>query len=123
MTGTDLLFLVAGGLLVAVGVVAGALADRIRHDRRARRGEGAQSPTMPPVRARKTEQKVLGDQVVEALTVAGFDKSDAKSATWSCNAEARGNVASWTREALRVLAGTVRASSVASAAKITRTTR
>ncbi|HSX22380.1 MAG TPA: hypothetical protein VLE97_06345 [Gaiellaceae bacterium] len=128
MTGTSVLYMLLGAALVAVGVLASALADRIRGLRasrevpqpRALRTEkgapqrGAISVVEPtevlrsgPVKPRtvRAEQKANttegGDDVIAALVGSGFKKATAAEATWACTAAERGTIEGWTAAALR----------------------
>jgi hypothetical protein len=126
-----------GGLLVALGVVAGAVADRIRAGRhrvpavapaRARVARGTRADTRVGVgvgpataawvvpgepsndehRDRLYEnpnlierQKLIGSDVVTALTTAGYKRGLAKEATWGCSKTERASLEDWTRAALQ----------------------
>jgi hypothetical protein len=126
-----------GGLLVALGVVAGAVADRIRAGRhrvpavtpaRARVARGTRADTTVGVgvgtataawvvpgepsnderRDRLYEnpnlierQKLIGSDVVTALTTAGYKRGLAKEATWGCGKAERASLEDWTRAALQ----------------------
>jgi hypothetical protein len=128
-----------GGLLVALGVVAGAVADRIRAGRhrvpavapaRARVARGTRADTKVGVgvgvgpataawvvpgepsnderRDRLYEnpnlierQKLIGSDVVTALTTAGYKRGLAKEATRGCSKAERASLEDWTRAALQ----------------------
>jgi hypothetical protein len=112
MSGQAIGFMLLGGLLVAIGVVAGAVADRIRNIRGDRRAERQlRAPVITPSPAPPERDRVvaisedLGDQVVEALVASGYKKAAAKGAVWSCGASDRQTLESWTRAALRAAAG------------------
>lgn len=125
---SNVLFMLLGAALVAVGVLSGALADRIRGARdakpRAERPSRAPAipvvgpaellrpaPAAPPVpakapRAPRAESKLaaateVADDVIAALTAAGYKKPVAAEATWACTAAERATVETWTASALR----------------------
>ena len=96
-----------GASLVALGVLAAAVADRIR-------GVRATSVSAPSAAApnakrlgrapRHTVAKVDdggADEVVGALITAGYDKRVATAATAGCTPEQRATLETWTRAALR----------------------
>lgn len=111
----DALHMLIGAGLVVIGVLASALADRIRGDR-ARRGTSAEGaakraitpPKLPEVRA---EMPVIAtvvrkaaearEEVVSALTGAGYKKGDAARAVDACSMAERESLEAWTRSALR----------------------
>jgi hypothetical protein len=122
------LYMLLGAALVALGVLAAALADRIRGLRISReaapRERAPRAPSVaalqerqpPPVvelqratmpktpKAARTEQKTTndgGDDVIAALVAAGYKKLTATEATWACSAVERTTVESWTASALR----------------------
>lgn len=117
-----------GAALVAIGVLAAALADRIRGLRvsrdavpRERTNRAQVSPAAIPViepaemlRAAPTvakprQQKVPAgpktedgsDDVIAALVAAGYKKPIAAEAAWACSSAERATVEDWTRAALR----------------------
>jgi hypothetical protein len=111
-----------GAALVALGVLAAALADRIRGLRVTRRDaepreRARREPSVPiqqaiPVvetvkqpRAPRVEPKVArdegGDDVIAALVASGFKKPVATEAAWACSAAERTTVEVWTACALR----------------------
>lgn len=114
-TAIDVLF---GAALVAIGVLASALADRIRGIRAERKAqergtragsvvepEAPRSAPTPPKPEKPRAPRVDGDtvasDVVSALVAAGYKKPVATEAVWSCGAHERGSIELWTRAALR----------------------
>lgn len=124
------LFMLLGAALVAVGVLAAALADRIRGLRvsrdaapreRASRApstpahsartaipviESAELPPTPPKqpklpRTAPKDASADGDDVIAALIASGYKKPIATEATWACSAAERATVEGWTASALR----------------------
>jgi hypothetical protein len=122
------LYMLLGAALVALGVLAAALADRIRGLRVSRetapRERASRATSVPaqqerqaiPVvelpratmpkqpKAPRTEPKVAndgGDDVIAALVAAGYKKPTATEATWACSAGERATVEGWTASALR----------------------
>ena len=121
---SSVLPMLLGAALVAVGVLAAALADRVRglrvsreiaaHDRpqRAPRAPAAipvvEAVTLParpprpvrpaPIPAASTEG---GEDVIVALVAAGYKKPVATEATWACGAGERASIEGWTAAALR----------------------
>jgi len=104
----DLLHTLLGAALVAIGVLAAALADRIRQLRVASRSAGDRPParrTPPPVAAREDDQAApespeSGD-VVAALVAAGYKKTVASRAASACTAREQATPESWVAAALR----------------------
>ena len=94
-----------GALLVVVGVLASALADRIRGRRVERVGPRARVADRPPGRDRFAQasdaDKKRGDQVALALMRSGWRPTIAKSATWLCGQSERLTLETWTRAALK----------------------
>jgi hypothetical protein len=114
-----------GAALVALGVLAAALADRIRGLRISReaasreRPSRAQSapavipvvelhPTPTATKPRQSREPKAAqtstdgaDDVIAALIGAGYKKPIATEATWACNAAERATVEGWTASALR----------------------
>ena len=128
MTGTSILYMLLGAVLVAAGVLAAALADRIRGLRVTRsvepRERASRAPsvhaarTVIPVfeaaplrstpakpRASRVEPKVSpesgGDDVIAALVASGYKKPIATDATWACSAAERATIEGWTAAAFR----------------------
>lgn len=130
MTGTSILNMLFGAALVALGVLAAALADRIRSARFGRESSttAVRETRRAPIhvveheRAPRTEHQIrdavfgLGKRVAEkheartqataedviaALVAAGYKKPVAAEATWGCTAAERATVENWTRSALR----------------------
>ena len=125
---TNALYMLLGAAFVAIGVLAAALADRIRGIKLAREAaprepRTARTPSAPaaipvvdvellraapakPSRTPRPEPKVAaiaeaGDDVISALVAAGFKKPVATEATWACTAAERATVEIWTATALR----------------------
>lgn len=107
----DLAHMLLGAALVALGVLAAGIADRIRGIKLTReRASSSQERRRPPIdELEKTEAreanhtdatKAMARDVIRALTTAGYHKSVAAEATWSCDGAARGTLESWTRAAL-----------------------
>jgi hypothetical protein len=120
-----------GAALVAIGVLASALADRIRghmasrHSRdvapRERAVRASTPPPMPRVpvfeaplaspaktpRVPRVEPKAApkgqdgGDDVIAALVGAGYKKPVASEAVWACGPAERASIELWTAAALR----------------------
>jgi len=131
MTGTSILYMLFGAALVAVGVLASALADRIRGLRISRDATPRERPSrvpsvpahsvrsaipvvehveplraVPPKQARapRAEPKGAesgGDDVIAALIASGYKKPIATEATWACSAGERATVELWTVSALQ----------------------
>ena len=119
VTCMNALSMLFGAALVALGVLAAALADRIRGLRVAR--EAASRPprmvipvveqpepvrqAAPKPRAPRQEAKQSaaegGDDVIAALVAAGYKKPIATEATWACSSAERATVEGWTASALR----------------------
>lgn len=123
------LYTLLGAALVAIGVLAAALADRIRGLRVSRRDaepreRAARAPSVPvhatraaiPVvdaelvqavspkpRTPRPEPKVAegGDDVIAALVAAGYKRGIATEAAWACSAAERATVEGWVASALR----------------------
>jgi hypothetical protein len=132
MTGTTILSMLFGAALVAIGVLAAALADRIRGIRAQRdrtatatvprnlAPRGARQPIeviepepvptpAKPERARGARvvppvERLAADDVIAALVGAGYKKPIATEATWGCSAIERVTIEAWTRAALRAAA-------------------
>jgi len=92
-----------GGALVGLGVIAGALADRIRNVRR------SAAPREPRQPARHTDNAVvvsatalhLRTAVIKTLMTSGYARSEASAAVDACQPSERSTIESWTRAALR----------------------
>jgi len=127
---TNVLYMLLGAALVAIGVLATALADRIRGLRVSRERERENAPrerasraqvaspiipvvepaellrsSPPPAKPqRRVEPKPSadgGDDVIAALVAAGYKKPIATEATWACIAAERATVEGWTAAAFR----------------------
>jgi hypothetical protein len=118
-----------GAVLVAIGVLAAALAERIRGPRitreaasRARTSRtpsvSAAIPVVEPVELFRMQPPVAkphvprpapasapktegGDDVIAALIATGYKKPIATEATWACSATERATLEGWTVAALR----------------------
>lgn len=121
MTGTAAIDVLFGAALVAIGVLASALADRIRSIRAERKtqeravrkvtvaeSESARSAPVPQksepvVRAPRSSSigGTVASDVIAALVASGYKKPLATEAVWSCGLHERGSVEVWTRAALR----------------------
>lgn len=124
------LSMLLGAALVALGVLAAALADRIRGLRVSREAaqpragrdkipsaRGSAIPVVEPaellrpapkVRVSRQESKSApttstdgGDDVIAALMAAGYKKPIATEATWACSMAERATIEGWTAAALR----------------------
>jgi hypothetical protein len=125
VSGAAILDALFGAALVAIGFLAAAVADRIRGLRVTRpsratrdleanavvvpepeRGRGVKSPDSPAPRAKVASSfDALAREVVAVLVAAGYKKSVAESAVWSCPGANTATIEDWTREALRRAAG------------------
>lgn len=128
MSPTDFLYMLLGALLVAIGVVAGAFADRIRRaivhrdikpentipTARARRATPAPAPAevarpapevirlvSNPVEPRVSLDAIMAKDVTAALTSAGYPKKRASDAVAACAPGERVSLEAWTAAALR----------------------
>lgn len=114
----DVLHMLFGAALVASGVFAAALADRIRGLRVSRElpirarartiSESRELPTRPievvepkPVKDAAQRLDSTANDVIAALVAAGYKKAIAAEAAWSCTAAERATIENWTRAALR----------------------
>ena len=122
------LWMLLGAALVSIGVLASALADRIRGLRVSREGYAPRErtsratsvPVAPPVipvmevrsappkppRVPRSEPKATsnndgGDDVIAALVAAGYKKPVAAEAVWACGMGERASIEGWTAAALR----------------------
>jgi hypothetical protein len=117
---TNVLYTLLGGVLVVFGVMAAALADRVRGIRVQRASERqalAPRATIPveretepepervkPQAARpraETRMREMADDVIAALVESGYKKTVAAEAAWGCGAAERATIESWTMAALR----------------------
>ncbi len=117
----QILYMAIGALLCGLGVIAGGLADRIRHIRTvttapqiqtarppkwprhdatadASRVAWSATPDISPTKARDKE---MAAEVVSALVASGYKKTQASEAAWNCTAAERTTIEDWTRAALR----------------------
>lgn len=104
------LTLILGGLLVALGVCAGAMADRIRYGKRRRSerttatAEATTAPAMPRQRVAVEHESgapAFRTDVIAALTGFNFKRQIATLAVDACSASERATLESWTKAALR----------------------
>lgn len=123
MTLNNVLLMLFGATLMAVGVLASALADRVRGLRVSRdtapRGrvqaaspaipvvEAADLPVKPAARVRAEPKSAApkggdgGEDVIAALVAAGYKRPIATEATWACGAGERASIEGWVACALR----------------------
>jgi hypothetical protein len=122
VNGTAVLDTLLGAGLVMLGVIAAAIADRIRGlrvNRPAARREAdaievVAAPAAPKTKRQQyvdrvatgeTPSQVKMDQdagdVIAALVAAGYKKQIATEAVWGCGAADRQTIEGWTRAALR----------------------
>jgi Holliday junction resolvasome RuvABC DNA-binding subunit len=109
----DVLHMLLGAALVTIGVLASALADRIRQLRLTRHDD-THAPVHAPVRAAtrapraKQNDDVLApgaDDVVAALVATGYRKAQTMQAVAACAPREQATPESWTAAALRHCAG------------------
>jgi hypothetical protein len=114
---SNVLNILLGAALVAVGVLVAALAERIRGARAARevplRASRVQAPATTraavipvvepaPARAQKPSAPAGGgEDVIAALVAAGYKKPTATEAAWACGDAERETIEGWTAAALR----------------------
>lgn len=131
MTGTSVLYMLLGALLVTAGVLVSALADRVRGLRSSRGAEAprerasrvqnqpgarqaiqveevgelpraaAVKPRAPRVEPKAAASTEGGDEVIAALKAAGYKQAVAAEATWACSQAERATLEGWTASALR----------------------
>jgi len=124
MSLNSVLTMLLGAAFVAIGVLAAALADRIRGLKIAREGqpherasraraaipvvESAELPRATPAPAKplRTLPKPAaapegGEEVIAALVASGYKKPIATEAAWACTAAERATIEGWTASALR----------------------
>lgn len=102
----DAVHLLLGAGLVVIGVVAAALADRIRGVRSTRESgprAATGSKAVAPRDASIAANDVVRQEVIGALVAAGYPKRVAGAATAGCALEQRTTAEAWTRAALRTL--------------------
>lgn len=109
----DIPNLLLGAALAAIGIVAAALADRVRgfHITRERANASIEIvdpervPTPKSERARapraQSKDQQPANDVIAALVAAGHKKPVAMEAVWGCSATERATIEVWTRAALR----------------------
>lgn len=115
---SNVLHMLLGAALVAIGVLATALADRLRgiertsprkRPRASRRKQEIQvveaaellHPPTKRERAPRSQPQTSGEEVITALVAAGYKKHVASEATWACSPAERQTVEAWTAAALR----------------------
>jgi hypothetical protein len=107
---TDILYMLLGGVLVVFGVMAAALADRVRGIKQAgwwagdSRDAVAAIPTTPPrVRLESIPSipSAAEQDVIAALVASGYKKAAATDAARGCTAADRATIEGWTAAALR----------------------
>lgn len=124
MSLSSVLTMLLGAALVAIGVLAAALADRVRGLRIAREGqprerasraraeipvvESADLPraTPAPARTPRAPQGPAaapegGEEVIAALVASGYKRPIATEAAWACTAAERATIEGWAVAALR----------------------
>jgi RuvA, C-terminal domain len=113
VTGTTVLAMLLGAALAAVGVLAAALAERIRGLRDVRRGDrtprsARPAPTIEVVEAHLVSDPIRGSgrrddarDVVSALVASGYKRPVATAAVDACTSAERATIEQWTRAALR----------------------
>jgi len=124
MSLSSLLTMLLGAALVAIGVLASALADRVRGLRISREGqprerasrapvppavaEAAELPRATPAPARTPRAQPRpaaapegGEEVIAALVGSGYKRPIATEAAWACTAAERATVEIWAVAALR----------------------
>lgn len=103
----DLAHILLGAALVWLGVIAGALADRIRSISRKTSTERAErtprSRATAPARGVPvtSAHESMARDVTAALVTAGYDKAIAASAVAACAGSETATIEGWTRAALR----------------------
>lgn len=111
-----ILYLSIGAIFATFGVLAGALADRIRHGRarRAARDNRPRDHVAKLARDVITKESAtdrMRSDVVLTLTCSGYTKAEAGQAADACHGSERSTIEAWTRAALRRLAATLEARS------------
>ena len=100
-----------GAALVVLGVLAGAMADRVRYGKTKReraktkpdefwRGEAKTKAELPATHA---HERMAAD-VVAALVQSGYRKAEAVTATRECKGSEQSSLEAWMRAALKRLA-------------------
>ena len=94
-----------GATLVAIGILAGAVADKIRRLRtdgpRRERGQRDRSERRPARSAEPGQMTATGRHVAATIAAAGFPKRRAQAAVEECPDVERDTVERWTRAALQ----------------------
>jgi hypothetical protein len=116
----SVLFMLLGAALVAIGVLAAALADRVRGLRISREPSQRPAPrkatpapidltpieVVEPEPYRTPAERVLmSKDVIAALVAAGYKRSAAATAVDACTSAERATIEDWTRAALRRVGG------------------
>ena len=101
LTTNQVAMLLVGGALVALGIVAGAVADRIRGIRANRTTPRPLEPRQrESTRALSPDLRLRAD-VVAALAGAGYTKRQSELAADACAPSERATIEAWTRAALK----------------------
>lgn len=115
---TNVLYMLLGGVLVVFGIMAAAVADRVRGIQAGGRAERqavapraaapveheAEPDRVKPQAARpraEARTREMADDVIAALVESGYKKAVASEAAWGCGAAERATIESWTMAALR----------------------
>jgi Holliday junction resolvasome RuvABC DNA-binding subunit len=101
---TDVLPMLLGALLVSIGVLASAVADRIRQLRSTttlRSEPRAQRVALAPAPAPVSAESEDSGDVLAALVAAGYKKAVAARAVAACTSREQATPESWTAAALR----------------------
>jgi hypothetical protein len=100
---TDVLHMFLGALLVSIGMLASAVADRIRQLRSTTLRSSEREPRAPRIAPTPTPAPALDDSndVVAALVAAGYKKVVAAQAVAACTSREQATPESWTAAALR----------------------
>lgn len=102
----DVLHMLLGAALLAIGVLASALADRIRQVRSSvspKEGLTRREPRakVAPVPAAPDSEEADSGEVVAALVAAGYKRATASRAASACTAREQSTPESWVAAALR----------------------
>lgn len=89
-----------GALLVVIGVLSGALADRIRGAKIERRASRSRSPT--DTWTTEAHERMRKD-VIAALVKSGYPRSQSMDATNACQGAEQSTLDAWLRAALKKL--------------------
>lgn len=108
----DLLHTLLGAALVYLGVLAGALSDRIRNGRQSIRRREQIEQSISQIANKRSQAKAIAipqtsaheamaSDVALALTTMGYTKPDALKAVNACAGSECATMETWTRAALR----------------------